>query len=162
MTPRKGFVRALRDERGVSAVEFALVAFPLFLILLGVWDFGLGIWQYNAVSEAARSAARFAIVRGNGAADLGVVGPAQEGPTACDDPSLSPDSVTRVACTFGFPILPSQLSVTVQWPSGDNRLGEPVEVEATYQFRPFLANLFPVGTINLRSRSRMPIACCNS
>lgn len=153
------FGRALRDQRGASAVEFALVAFPLLLLLLGVWDFGLGIWQYNAVAEGARQAARFAIVRGNGATALGVVGPAQEALTQCD--AASPGPVTQVACTFGFPILPNKLAITVSWPSGDNRVGEPVVVEATYEYQPFLSNLFKVGTINLKSQSRMLVACCN-
>ncbi len=53
---------ASRDRRGQSMVEFALVL-PIFvLILVGIFDFGRGIYAFNTISNAAREGARLAIV----------------------------------------------------------------------------------------------------
>jgi Flp pilus assembly protein TadG len=54
-----------RGARAQSLVEFALVL-PLFLLLLmGILDLGRGVAAYNSVANAARSAARVAIVNQN-------------------------------------------------------------------------------------------------
>lgn len=51
--------RAARGrESGQALVEFALVLFPLLLMLLGTFDVGRGIYLYNGVAEAAREVAR--------------------------------------------------------------------------------------------------------
>ena len=45
-------------RRGQSLVEFALV-FPLFILLLaGMIDFGIGLYSYMTINNAARDAAR--------------------------------------------------------------------------------------------------------
>jgi Flp pilus assembly protein TadG len=49
-------------ERGASAVEMALVAPFLILILLGIIEFGYLFGEYNEVRHAAREGARFAAV----------------------------------------------------------------------------------------------------
>ena len=49
-------------------VEFALVIPLVILILLGLFDFGRAIYAYNTVSNAAREAARVAIVKPDEAA----------------------------------------------------------------------------------------------
>lgn len=54
-----------RHAGGQSLVEFALIL-PLFLLLLmGILDLGRAVAAYNSVSNAARSAARAAIVDQN-------------------------------------------------------------------------------------------------
>lgn len=52
--------RALRDERGVALVEFALVLPLLVLICLGTVDFGRAYARWNLVKNAAREGANFA------------------------------------------------------------------------------------------------------
>ena len=54
-----------RGYRGQALVEFALILPILLILLLGVFDFGRAIAAYNSVSNAARSAARVAIVDQN-------------------------------------------------------------------------------------------------
>lgn len=52
----------LAEQRGQSLVEFALIL-PLFILLLtGLLDGGRAIYAYNTIANAARSAARVAIV----------------------------------------------------------------------------------------------------
>jgi Flp pilus assembly protein TadG len=51
-------------QLGQSLVEFALVL-PIFLaILIGMVDIGRAVWANNAVANAAREAARWAVVHG--------------------------------------------------------------------------------------------------
>jgi hypothetical protein len=62
----KLFVRFLRkfglDERAQAAMEFLLV-FPIFFLFLGlVIDFGVVMYQYVSISNAAREGARYAAV----------------------------------------------------------------------------------------------------
>lgn len=57
--------------RGQAMVEFAL-AFLVFVVMaMGILDFGLGIYKYNGVSQAAREIARVASVH-QGSLTLGV------------------------------------------------------------------------------------------
>jgi hypothetical protein len=51
-----------RRQAGQSLVETALVLPVLLLILMGIFDFGRAIFAFNTVSNAAREAARLAIV----------------------------------------------------------------------------------------------------
>jgi TadE-like protein len=51
-----------RRQEGQSLVEMALVLPILLLILMGIFDMGRAIFAFNAVSNAAREAARLAIV----------------------------------------------------------------------------------------------------
>ena len=49
-------------EQGQTLVEFALVLPLLILLLVGIFDFGRAIFAYNTINNAAREAAREAIV----------------------------------------------------------------------------------------------------
>ena len=52
----------LRNEKGASAVEFALVV-PIFLmIVLGIFQFGIAFNNWIAITHAAREGARLAAV----------------------------------------------------------------------------------------------------
>ena len=54
-----------RDESGQSLVEFALVAPILFLLVLGIFKFGLVLNNWLVMTDATRSAARgLAVSRG--------------------------------------------------------------------------------------------------
>jgi len=169
--------RAHRDERGIAAVEFSLVVVPVALILFGVLDFGLGIWEYNNLAQATREGARYAIVRGDGSSPpLVEAGPAAEGPVACNALAAA-DRVAAVVCQYSFTLEPDKLTVWVQWGCNrgspdtcsnlDNTINELMRVEADYVYTPFVVNAFRtlVGatgpiTINMKSVTRMPIACC--
>lgn len=50
------------QQRGVAAVEFALVAMILFTLLLGIMEFGRLMFTWNSAVEATRRGARLAIV----------------------------------------------------------------------------------------------------
>jgi hypothetical protein len=50
--------RDRRDERGQALVEFSLAIIIFLVLMMGVFDFGRAIYQYNGVSQAAREIAR--------------------------------------------------------------------------------------------------------
>ena len=52
----------LRNERGQTMVEFALVLPVLALLLFGVIQFGIAFNNYLAITDAARAGARKAVV----------------------------------------------------------------------------------------------------
>lgn len=54
----RGLRRLVRDDSAVAALEFAMVA-PIFLLLiLGVLENGLTLWQQSVLDNATRDAAR--------------------------------------------------------------------------------------------------------
>lgn len=50
------------DRRGQTLVEFALTIPIFLLIVVGLFDVGRGVYAYNTIANAARAAARVAIV----------------------------------------------------------------------------------------------------
>lgn len=50
-------------QRGVAAVEFAIVGALLFILLFGILEFGRLFYMFNTVQEVTRRAAREAVVR---------------------------------------------------------------------------------------------------
>jgi Flp pilus assembly protein TadG len=51
-----------RDERGQTAVEFALVAPIMIVLVLGIMQFGVAFHNYVTITDAARAGARQAII----------------------------------------------------------------------------------------------------
>jgi hypothetical protein len=51
-----------RRQRGVAAVEFAVVSSIFFTMLIGVMEMGRLLWTWNAAVEATRLGARLAVV----------------------------------------------------------------------------------------------------
>ena len=55
-------MRVVRDQRGQTAVEFALVAPILIVLLLGIIQVGIAFHDYVTITDAARAGARKAVV----------------------------------------------------------------------------------------------------
>ena len=50
-----------RDERGATLVEFAIGATVFLTAMFAVVEFGRALWTHNALSDAARRGARYAV-----------------------------------------------------------------------------------------------------
>jgi Flp pilus assembly protein TadG len=59
-----------QGERGATLFEFALVATIFLTSIFAVLEFGRLYWTHNALRDAARRGARYAIVRKNDAASI--------------------------------------------------------------------------------------------
>ena len=113
---RKG--QRLRGDEGASLVEVAISLSVYLTLLFGVIELLLSLYAYNFVSDAAREATRFAVIRG---ANSCVPSPSfpncNLGPpsiTSTTDPSLNP--VLQYIDTFRYPGLsPDNLSADVSW-----------------------------------------------
>jgi len=101
-------MRMRRGSRGQALMEFAIVL-PVFLaMLLAIVDVGRVVWANNSLANAAREAARFAIVHGGSAGTACPVGP--PGPdvifppvsASCPYPSPSTQAIVDVARQFAF------------------------------------------------------------
>ena len=160
--------RGLRDEDGTSLVETAVSISIVLLLLLGVFDFAVGFYSYHYVSDAAREATRWAMVRGSKSCT--------NTPSLTDCGATS-DKVRTYVKNLGYPgINPSNLTVTTTWLctgtySGtagqswgacdegvtQNAPGNQVQVKVVYTF-PFYIPFWDQTAIWIQSTSSMVIA----
>lgn len=54
--------KRMSDQRGATAVEFAIVAALLCTLLIGIMEFGRLLFYWNTAGEATRLGARIAVV----------------------------------------------------------------------------------------------------
>jgi Flp pilus assembly protein TadG len=54
--------RKRNGQRGASLVEFTIAATVFLTVTFAVLEFGRALWVYNALSDAARKGARYAVV----------------------------------------------------------------------------------------------------
>ena len=57
------------NQRGGTLVEFSIAATVFLTVMFAVMEFGRALWTHNALSDAARRGARYAVVNGTGASD---------------------------------------------------------------------------------------------
>ena len=135
--------RALRRDRterrrGAAIIEFAFAWITFFLVaVVGIMDFGRGIWAYNALAHASHEAVRYAIVRGGD--------------------SLTPATETTIRDFVHSRIVmlnPSSVEVNVSW-EDDNSPGNVVQIQASHTFEPLMGFMLP--DIELSSTARMVI-----
>jgi hypothetical protein len=62
--------RPARRRDGATSVEFACVALLLFVVLFGILEYAQFLFVHHLATNAARDAARFAVVRTNGGVNL--------------------------------------------------------------------------------------------
>ncbi len=102
-------------ERGASAVEMALVAPFLLILLLGIIEFGYIFGQYNEVRHAAREGARFAAVSN---VDLDTNA----------DGKIDDEDIKNIVC--GALNLPGKVQIVTQL-NGTTAIGQTAEVTVT-------------------------------
>jgi len=58
-------MKSLRNEKGQSLVEFAILLPVLLLLLMGILEFGIMLNSYLSINNSAREGARLGIVSGS-------------------------------------------------------------------------------------------------
>jgi Flp pilus assembly protein TadG len=54
-----------KSERGAALVEFAIAATVFFTVMFAIVEFGRVLWAHNALTDAARRGARYAVFQCN-------------------------------------------------------------------------------------------------
>jgi Flp pilus assembly protein TadG len=138
------FARA--ESGGQAIVEFALVL-PLFLLLVtGLMDLSRAVWQENTLAYAAREGTRYAIVHGSSSSS-------PEGPcTSCNDAMI-----TTVVTNAAIGVY--NITVTTNYPDGNNHRAMRVSVDASAPFVPLPSQYLLGGVfqITLRGGSELVI-----
>lgn len=150
-----------RTSRGQALVEFALVLPIIVLVIFATVDLGRGIYAYNTVANAARDAARVAIVNQT----------LNAATATCDTLSASVSvQGCAVASSVALGVTTSDVTVTYMDATDTTACGSPLvlgclaEVTITYGFQPItpvISTLWP--SITMSSTSKVPIerVCSN-
>ena len=126
------------NQRGVAAVEFALLLPVLIMVLFGIIEFGIALSRQQVLDTASREGARLGIRQ--------VV----PWPTAADIQAQARRVFTQAGVTG---VVPTIAVTGAGGPSGTDLI---VTVSAPYGFY-VMANVIPAlsGTVTLRSRTLM-------
>jgi Flp pilus assembly protein TadG len=141
MKPASADFIKLRKERGGALIEFAVITPLLLILLFGIIEFGLILYNQAVLTNASREGARYGIVAGNTASGISTVVA-----DYCDGRLI----------TFGTL---ADTSVSATPLDGTTSFGDDLEVLVTWQYD-FLAlpNLPGIGLnnpMNLSARTVM-------
>lgn len=145
-------------RRGVTLLESAFAIMVFLILVFGALDMGLAISRYQLLSHIAHEVARQTIVHGEFSAPVG--GP--WGPSAYSATADAGDDIANVAKDaleknrFAA-FTSSEVTVSINWPDGDNDVGSRIQVTAAAQYSPitFVLGAIP---ITLQAGSEMQIA----
>ncbi|MGA8087730.1 MAG: TadE/TadG family type IV pilus assembly protein [Terracidiphilus sp.] len=148
-----------RDSTGSSLVEFALCSVVFIMITFGLIQCCFGLYAYNFISDAARSASRYAVVRGSscsGIPDCGITSAqVQTYVRANTFPGINANNLTASATWYS-----ASSSEPTTWTacgSQCNAPGNAVQVQVTYAF-PLNIPFWKKQNLSLTSTSQMVIS----
>ena len=95
---RQGLRRLLRTERGVAAVELALIAPVIAIIILGVVDYGRVFTRTTTLANAAKAGTQFAMISRPQQGDLSAILTATQTALPDDFAGTTPDVQLRCEC----------------------------------------------------------------
>jgi Flp pilus assembly protein TadG len=132
-------IRHIRNQKGGSAVEFALVLFVLLLIVFGIIEFGLIFYNQQVITNASREGARFGIVMRVPRYTAGEI--TQVVYAYCQG-RLYPQNGTNPAVTVSAPSgtgFGADLEVSISWPYDfiflpDSLLGRPLYAKTVMKY----------------------------
>jgi len=160
-------VYRVSDEQGATIAEMALACTILLAVVIGIFQMSLALYAFHFVSDAAREATRYAIVRGADCVNL----------SGCGATNAQIQQYVR---NLGYPgITSTNLTVSTTWytitmdttktpasavlstcgtaPAGCNNPGNQVQVHVIYKF-PLNIPFWRSMTLNLSSTSAMVIS----
>ena len=125
-----------RSESGASAVEFALLLPVLMMILFGIIEFGLALYQQAVLTNASREGARLGIVQAMPAITTGQINATIDNYLTAA--SINPSKVSRAIVTGGVTGTPVRVTLTLPY---------------NYVVLPGLTSIAP--TVNLKAVTEM-------
>jgi Flp pilus assembly protein TadG len=143
MTGRITVKKNMHDQKGVAAVEFAIILLPLVLLIFGSIEFTTALYDKAVITNASREGARAGIVY--------------------DDPRRSNsdivDAVSRY-CSDNMISLGGNSDISTQIIRGGDTAGDPLTVRVTYTYNflvlpNFITSLAPGITMEAETVMRM-------
>jgi hypothetical protein len=153
---RTGSVDGRRTHRsaGQALAEFALVAPVFFLLIFSIIEGGRFIFYYQALNNATREGARYAIVHGsNSFCPSGPMPPGETAP-GCYDPTGA--NVVQRVRDAAFGVLGPAVAVSPSWDDGMNSRDAGVTVRASYTYNTLIP-IVPLPAITVEAESRLVI-----
>lgn len=129
----------IRDSRGTSVIEFALIVPIFFLAMFGTIDFGRAMWAYSTIESAATEGARYAAIRGSNK-----LLPATE------------SEVKTFVAGRAYALDVEAGDVTVNW-APNNDPGSLVTVQVEYDFSFLMIGFLPLPAIELSTSSTLTV-----
>ncbi len=155
-------MRFHEDESGSSLLEFTLSATVLLMIIFGIMDGSRALYADHYVSEMAREATRYAMVRGSTWAAACTSAPSYNCKANNDNITSYVKGITPMG------VNPGSLTVATTWPgtnasgaacitiNGMNSPGCIVTSKLSYNFN-FVLPFLPTNTLVLTSTSSVTI-----
>jgi hypothetical protein len=161
------------NRRGTALVEAAIVTSVFVTLVFGMIDLGVALFRKHVASEAARQGARNAIVHGYLAPSgttMNAWGPTPPyfpplmghslyaGSTSTTVPASDrADELAGTIVPYLAGLDPSRVTITIQWPDGNNDAGNRVTVSVITIHQPPAAFLFGDSPIAISGSSTMTI-----
>jgi hypothetical protein len=136
-------VRRRQDrESGQAMVEFALILFPLLLLVAGIIQFGIGLNYWLDMQRLANQGARWAVVNS-------YPGCPRTGPNTPCTPTLQQYLACQPQATAFKP------AVMISFPAGatEDNVGDPVKVRLTTTFT--VVPILGFGDLDLKAEATM-------
>lgn len=149
--------RTKRGRRGATVIEMVIVLAIFLVLTFGMFDLGLGVFRYHVLTNAARQAARRAIVHGVNSSRLGVWGPSQVSVKANATGNAIVDGQhdgirpMLVLCDL------KNTTITLDWIDNSNAVGSRVRATVSAPYQPFMTLLL-LWPVTLQASSTMQIA----
>ena len=132
-------------ESGQAMVEFALILFPLLLLVAGIIQFGIALNYWLDMQRIANQGARWAAVN-NWPPDC------PRGSTSCPSPNTLQETLHEQMLSAGLQDNPTT-SVQVCYPDGTKLTGDPVRIQIRSAFD--LLPILGVGSLHLKAKATM-------
>jgi Flp pilus assembly protein TadG len=149
----------LIEDDGTATVEFAITASILLMLMFGIIELCFAFYAYNYVSDAARQATRYAVVRGSsctGMPDCGITAAElQTYVRGIAYPGINPANLT--ASTTWLSVSSSLPTTWTACAYQCNAPGNAVEIDVTYAF-PLFIPFWKSRSLSLSSTSQMVIS----
>jgi Flp pilus assembly protein TadG len=125
------FFHMLRSERGATAVEFGIVALPLFMLAFGIFEFARLYWTQEALQESATAGARCMGILQSSCASNGAY---NSGSTV--------SYIQQVAGNWGITVPSTDITTTNSTSCGGSTGFSQVQI--TYTFTTLVPNIVPI------------------
>jgi len=128
-------MKSIRNEKGQSLVEFAILLPVLLLLLMGILEFGLMLNSYLTINNSAREGARLGIVAGSNIEIKQLIN------------NISPNLDSKY------------LVINVTPPEGNRKSGDTLKVEVIYNYHviiPIISNILG-NVVELKAQTSMRI-----